>query len=107
MKTGTTMQIPKQVLVTDVVARDGFQNEDRFVSTEDLVHMLREMGIETGIDLDILLTEGRKLKTVIGHELSSQVARAGTSSTLHAFEEIRVADSRSAHQVEQGIVKEV
>ncbi len=32
------MQIPKQVLVTDVVARDGFQNEDRFVSTEDLVH---------------------------------------------------------------------
>lgn len=77
------------------------------VSTEDLVHMLHEMGIETGIDLDILLTEGRKLKTVIGHELSSQVARAGTSSTLHAFEEIRVADSRSAHQVEQGIVKEV
>jgi len=26
MKTGATMQIPKQVLVTDVVARDGFQN---------------------------------------------------------------------------------
>jgi hypothetical protein len=35
MKTGITMQIPKQVLVTDVVARDGFQNEDRLVSTED------------------------------------------------------------------------
>jgi len=48
------------------------------ISTEDLVHMLHEMGIETGIDLDILLTEGRKVKTVIGHELSSQVARAGT-----------------------------
>jgi hydroxymethylglutaryl-CoA lyase len=77
------------------------------ISTEDLVHMLHEMGIETGIDLDILLTEGRKLKTVIGHELSSQVARAGTSSTRHAFEGIRVADSCSAHQVEQGIVKEV
>lgn len=29
------MQIPKQVLVTDVVARDGFQNEDRIVSAKE------------------------------------------------------------------------
>src|SRR5258708_24692279 len=29
------MQIPKLVLVTDVVTRDGFQNEDRILSTED------------------------------------------------------------------------
>ena len=48
------------------------------ISTEDLVHMLHEMGVETGIDLDVLLTGGRKLKAIIGHELSSQVARAGT-----------------------------
>jgi hydroxymethylglutaryl-CoA lyase len=73
------------------------------VSTEDLVHMLHEMGIETGIDLDVLLTEGRKLKAIIGHELASQVARAGTSGTLHPFEGIKVADSRSFHRVEQGI----
>jgi len=77
------------------------------VSTEDLVHMLHEMGIETGIDLDVLLAEGRKLRAIVGHELASQVARAGTSGSLHAFEEIRVADSRSVHQIEQGIVKEV
>jgi hydroxymethylglutaryl-CoA lyase len=50
------------------------------VSTEDLVHMLHEMGIETGIDHDVLLTEGRKLKAIIGHELVSQVARAGCLS---------------------------
>ncbi len=70
------------------------------ISIEDLVHMLHEMGIETGIDLDVLLAEGLKLRAIIGHELASQVARAGTSGNLHAFEEIRVADSRSIHQVE-------
>jgi len=40
MKTGITMQIPQQVLVTDVVARDGFQNEDRLVSTEDKLRVI-------------------------------------------------------------------
>ena len=34
------MQIPKQVKVTDVVARDGFQNEDRLVSTEDKLRII-------------------------------------------------------------------
>ena len=34
------MQIPKQVLVTDVVARDGFQNEERHVSTEDKLRVI-------------------------------------------------------------------
>ena len=34
------MQIPKQVLVTDVVARDGFQNEDRIVSTQDKLRVI-------------------------------------------------------------------
>jgi hydroxymethylglutaryl-CoA lyase len=65
------------------------------ISTEDLIHMLHEMGIETGIDLAVLLTEGKKLRTIVGHELASQVTRAGTSDTLHAFEGITFADSRS------------
>ena len=34
------MQMPKQVLVTDVVARDGFQNEDRIVSTQDKLRVI-------------------------------------------------------------------
>ena len=34
------MQIPKQVLVTDVVTRDGFQNEDRLVSTQDKLRVI-------------------------------------------------------------------
>jgi hypothetical protein len=55
-----------------------------------------------------LLAEGRKLRAIVGHELASQVARAGTSGSLHAFGEIRVADARNVHQSEQGMyVKEV
>ena len=73
------------------------------VSTEDLVHMLHEMGIETGIDLDVLLTEGRKLKTIVGHELASQVARAGTSDILYVFEGIKVAELHGVYKVEQGM----
>lgn len=65
------------------------------IATEDLVHMLHEMGIETGIDLPLLLAEGRKLRTITGHDLASQVSKAGPSSTLHVFEEITFADSRS------------
>jgi hypothetical protein len=57
--------------------------------------MLHEMGIETGIDLDVLLAEGKKLRTIIGHELASQVTRAGRSDTLHVLEGIKFADSRS------------
>jgi hypothetical protein len=93
------MQIPTQALVTDVVARDGFQNEERLVSTEDLVHMLHEMGI----DLDVLLEESRKLSGIVGHELASQVARAGMSARLHAFEGVRIADSRGVCMVEQDV----
>jgi hydroxymethylglutaryl-CoA lyase len=73
------------------------------ISTEDLVHMLHEMRIATGIDLDVLLEEGRKLSGIVGHELASQVARAGTSASLHAFEGVRVADSRSVRTTQQGV----
>ncbi len=64
------------------------------ISTEDLVHMLHEMGIETGIDLALLLAEGKKLRPLIGHELSSHVARAGTANTLHSLAGVTFADSR-------------
>jgi hydroxymethylglutaryl-CoA lyase len=42
------MQIPKQVLVTDVVARDGFQNEDRLVSTEEKLRVIEGL-VRAGI----------------------------------------------------------
>ena len=68
------------------------------ISTEDLVHMLHEMGIATGIDLDVLLTEGKKLQAIVGHELSSQVTKAGTSSRLHTFEGVKIAAAHSARK---------
>jgi hydroxymethylglutaryl-CoA lyase len=65
------------------------------VSTEDLVHMLHEMGIATGINLDILLSKGEMLQTIVGHELASQVFRAGTAAKRHPFEGTQFADSHS------------
>jgi hydroxymethylglutaryl-CoA lyase len=72
------------------------------ISTEDLVHMLHQMGIATGIDLDVLLAQGKQLTALVGHELASQVAKAGTSDSLHPFEGVAVADSRHARREEVG-----
>ncbi|HEX2088645.1 MAG TPA: hydroxymethylglutaryl-CoA lyase [Actinomycetota bacterium] len=48
------------------------------VSTEDLVHMLIDMGIETGItNLEALLEVSEFLRGVLGHPLRSQVLEAG------------------------------
>ncbi len=47
------------------------------VATEDLVHMLTDMGIDTGIDLDRLLDAARLVESLVGHPVSSRVSRAG------------------------------
>ncbi len=54
------------------------------IDTEDLVHMLHEMGIDTGIDLDRLIATARHLQAVIGRELPGAVMKAGKRSDLHA-----------------------
>jgi hydroxymethylglutaryl-CoA lyase len=53
------------------------------VCTEDLVHMLHGMGIETGADLAALLTIARRLPAMLGHDVPGQVIKAGRSSDLH------------------------
>ncbi|GAC1353702.1 MAG: hydroxymethylglutaryl-CoA lyase [Herpetosiphon sp.] len=63
------------------------------ICTEDWVHMLHMMGVETGIDLDRLLKLGRTLEPLVGHVTESQVIKSGKSSDLHAFEEVQVARS--------------
>jgi hydroxymethylglutaryl-CoA lyase len=63
------------------------------ISTEDLVHMLHEMGIETGIDLDALIVQTRKLQEIVGHELASFVIKGGKSCDLHPFDDSRIASS--------------
>lgn len=47
------------------------------VASEDLVSMLHEMGIETGIDLDRLLDASREAQRVLGRPLGSHTLVAG------------------------------
>jgi hydroxymethylglutaryl-CoA lyase len=47
------------------------------IATEDLVSMLHEMGIETGIDLEKLLLAAREAQAVLGRPLGSHTLLAG------------------------------
>lgn len=47
------------------------------IVTEDLVHMLEDMGIDTGVDLDALIACAQLAQTIVGRELPGQVMRAG------------------------------
>ena len=52
------------------------------ICTEELVLLCEEMGIGTGIDLDRLIEVGRMAETIVGHQLPSELIRAGS---LDAF----------------------
>ncbi len=47
------------------------------VATEDVVHMLTDMDIDTGVDLDKLLEAGRVAQSLIEGELPGKVLKAG------------------------------
>jgi hydroxymethylglutaryl-CoA lyase len=47
------------------------------IATEDLVSMLHEMGIETGVDLGALLEASRAAQEALGRRLSSHLLTAG------------------------------
>ena len=47
------------------------------VATEDLVYLLEEDGIETGIDLDALIGVSEWLEGLLGRRLEGQLYRAG------------------------------
>ncbi len=47
------------------------------IATEDLVSMLHEMGIETGVDLAALLDASRAAQKILGRPLGSHVLTAG------------------------------
>ena len=48
------------------------------LATEDLVLLLDDVGVSTGIDLDALLAIGPRLAALVGHDLPSRVAAAGS-----------------------------
>ncbi len=54
------------------------------VVTEDLVHMLDDMEIETGVDLDALIGCAHLAQELVGRELPGQVMRSGPRTQLSA-----------------------
>jgi hydroxymethylglutaryl-CoA lyase len=52
------------------------------VSSEDVLHMCSEMGIETGIDLDKAIRTGREVADLLDTRFGSYLLRAGKSSDL-------------------------
>lgn len=47
------------------------------VASEELVHMVQDMGVDTGVDLEALIEVAREAERIVGRELPSQVLRAG------------------------------
>jgi hydroxymethylglutaryl-CoA lyase len=47
------------------------------LATEDLVLLLEDVGVATGVDLDALLDAGRLVAELVGHGIPSRVAAAG------------------------------
>jgi hydroxymethylglutaryl-CoA lyase len=52
------------------------------LATEDLVHLLDDLGVSTGIDLDRLLDASDLAAEIIGHPVPSRVAQAGPRTRL-------------------------
>src|SRR5436190_14785171 len=50
------------------------------VCSEDLVHCLAAMGVETGIDLDQLIAVSRRVQDIVGRALPGQIVKAGKST---------------------------
>lgn len=57
------------------------------ICTEDLVNMLQDMGLDTGIDLDKLLAAAVKIPAIVGHDVPGQVMKAGKTMHLHPVPE--------------------
>jgi hydroxymethylglutaryl-CoA lyase len=52
------------------------------LASEELVHMLEDMGIETGVDLGALIEAARLAERIVGRELPSAVLRAGPRTPI-------------------------
>ncbi len=62
------------------------------ICTEDLVYLLEEMGIDTGVDLRKLSAIACDVETIVEHELPGQIMKAGHRLDLHAMDSVRVAE---------------
>lgn len=53
------------------------------IATEDLLHMLLLMGIDTYIDIDRAIATAKKVQEFVGHETASFILKAGKNSDLY------------------------
>jgi hydroxymethylglutaryl-CoA lyase len=60
------------------------------ICTEDFVHMVHELGIRTGVDLDALIDAARFAQDMLRRTLPGMVMKAGKASELHDKNAIRV-----------------
>ena len=61
------------------------------ICSEDLIYLLHEMGIETGIDLDKLILIAQKVEGLVGHKLPGQVMRAGHRLLSYSMDDVPTA----------------
>jgi len=52
------------------------------IATEEFVHMVEDMGVDTGVDLEAIIDAARTAEAIVGRELPSQVLRAGPRTRL-------------------------
>ncbi|MCO8626670.1 hydroxymethylglutaryl-CoA lyase [Burkholderia multivorans] len=64
--------------------------------TEELVHMLELDGYDTGVDLAAVLAAAARLPALIGHDVPSQLLKAGRRSDLHRAPAEAIAAPRVA-----------
>ena len=53
------------------------------VCSEEIVHALELMGYDTGVDLARLIAASKRLPALIGHDIPSQIVKAGRRLDLH------------------------
>lgn len=61
------------------------------ICTEDLIYLLDEMGIESGIDVRKLAAIACSVEQAVGHELPGQLMKAGLRLDLHSMDTVPVA----------------
>ena len=68
------------------------------IATEELVYLLADSGIETGVDLDRCLDAARLAQELVGHPLDSNLVRAGGRSRPAGLSRAASKSSRLSNQ---------
>ncbi len=66
------------------------------IATEDLVHLLDETGIRTGVDVEAIMNASREIQAFLGRPLPSHVLAAGTRAAAFARAAARRNDPADA-----------